>query len=183
MCLAEIARRRQSRAARAGSCIVDGVLPDKTTLCAELLAQLRDELDQLERAHREALEGATHEEAKPENSKDTRALEQSYLARGQAQRVAELRRAVAEVAGMTVGAAVEGAPVGLGALVTIAEDEGRRAIFVAPHGGGSALAGGRVSVVTPHSLLGRALMGRRVGDEGELVIAGRERVFEVIEVA
>jgi len=42
-------------------------------------------------AQRTVVEGATHEENKPENDKDTRALEQSYLARGQAQRVVELQ--------------------------------------------------------------------------------------------
>ena len=41
------------------------------------------DLASLQRAHRATVEGATHEEAKPENDKDTRALEQSYLARGQ----------------------------------------------------------------------------------------------------
>jgi len=56
--------------------------PTKPTLKAELLALLAADLDTLERAHRATTEGATHEEAKPENDKDTRALEQSYLARG-----------------------------------------------------------------------------------------------------
>ena len=64
-------------------------VPAKSSLRDELLGRLRAELDQLEAAHRSALEGATHEESKPENSKDTRALEQSYLARGQALRVTD----------------------------------------------------------------------------------------------
>ena len=62
----------------------------KPALKAELLALLGAHLETLERAHRAACEGATHEEAKPENDKDTRALEQSYLARGQAARIDEL---------------------------------------------------------------------------------------------
>lgn len=52
----------------------------------DLIAALERTLELLERAHADAAEGATHEEAKPEDDKDTRALEQSYLARGQAQR-------------------------------------------------------------------------------------------------
>ena len=158
-------------------------LPGKSALRDELLARLRVELDQLEGAHRAALEGATHEESRPENSKDTRALEQSYLARGQALRVADARRAVADVAVMPVeGLAVDHAVV-VGALVTTAEDDDERLVWVAPHGGGAVLAGGRVHVVTPQSPLGRALMGRSVGDACELTLAGRERVVEVVAVA
>lgn len=159
------------------------MLPDKATLRAELLARLRADLDQLERAHQAALEGATHEESKPENSKDTRALEQSYLARGQALRVAEARRAVADVAVMSVDRARGDQPVGVGALVTTVEGDDERLVFVAPHGGGSVLAGGTVHVVTPQSPLGRALVGRGAGDACELVLGGRERVIDVVDVA
>jgi hypothetical protein len=56
----------------------------KAQLKAELVTILEGTLAGLERAHADARAGATHEEAKPENDKDTRALEQSYLARGQA---------------------------------------------------------------------------------------------------
>src|SRR5579859_3643023 len=70
----------------------------KDDLKTALIAHLSSELDQLEKAHRATIAGATHEQAKPENDKDTRALEQSYLARGQAARVEEQRAAIAEVA-------------------------------------------------------------------------------------
>lgn len=159
------------------------MIPAKSSLREELLGRLRAELDQLERAHQAALEGATHEEAKPENSKDTRALEQSYLARGQAMRVADARRAVADVAVMPVEPAAGAARVAVGALVTTSEDDEERLVFVAPHGGGSVLAGGRVHVVTPQSPLGRALVGRQEGDECELTLAGRERVVAIVAIA
>src|SRR3984957_19944196 len=75
----------------------------KPTLKAELLALLTADLETLERAHRATREGATHEEAKPENDKDTRALEQSYLARGQAARLEAQGAAGAEIQTMPVG--------------------------------------------------------------------------------
>src|SRR5262249_35036413 len=59
---------------------------EKQALKRQLLDLLREQLEVLEHAHRTTHAGATHEEAKPENDKDTRALEQSYLARGQANR-------------------------------------------------------------------------------------------------
>ena len=58
----------------------------KITLKAVLLAQLEAALATARAAHKAAVEGATHAEARPENDKDTRGLEQSYLARGVAQR-------------------------------------------------------------------------------------------------
>jgi len=73
------------------------VPPSKQALRDELARVLAADLDVRERAHRAAREGATHEEAKPENDKDTRALEQSYLARGEALRIEELRAGLADV--------------------------------------------------------------------------------------
>ncbi len=159
------------------------MVPAKSSLRDELLGRLRAELDQLERAHQSALEGATHEEARPENSKDTRALEQSYLARGQAMRVTDARRAVADVAVMSVDPAGRSPRVAVGALVTTSEEDDERLVFVAPHGGGSVLAGGQVHVVTPQSPLGRALLGKSEGDVCELTLAGRERLIEVVAIA
>ena len=54
----------------------------------------------MEGYHAAATEGATHSEARPENDKDTRGLELSYLARGQAQRVAELQIVLGAVSEM-----------------------------------------------------------------------------------
>jgi transcription elongation GreA/GreB family factor len=149
----------------------------------ELLGRIQADLDRLELAHRSAIEGATHEEARPENSKDTRALEQSYLARGQALRIEELRRAVTEVATMPVRTPDGPTRVGVGAVVSADEDGVERVLFVAPFGGGSALADGRVQVVTPTSPLGQAIVGREAGDVCEVAAGGRARVLEILEVA
>ncbi len=153
----------------------------KQSLRDELLARMTADLDRLEQAHRASIEGATHEEARPENSKDTRALEQSYLARGQAMRVEEMRRAVTEVAVMSLSPSEPG-KVSLGALVVAEEDGHERLLFIAPHGGGSALSNGSVQVVTPTSPLGQALVGREAGDVCELNAGGRARELELIEV-
>jgi transcription elongation GreA/GreB family factor len=154
----------------------------KAALKDELLGLLRENLLTMERAQKATREAATHEEAKPENDKDTRALEQSYLARGQAARLEELRTGVAEAGGMPLRAYAEGQPIGLGALVTAEEHDGELSFFVAPHGGGVSLAKGSVQVVTPKSPLGRALLGRREGEDCELVIAGRTRTLTIVKV-
>jgi transcription elongation GreA/GreB family factor len=155
---------------------------DKAALKAELIAQLAAALDSAERAHAAALEGATHTEARAENVKDTRGLEQSYLARGQAQRVAELDAGLAAVTTLAVRRFAPGDPISLGALVTVDDDGEPRRLFVAPHGGGSVLTGG-VQVVTPGSPLGRALLGKRIDDDVELRLPGGLRTVIVVGVA
>jgi hypothetical protein len=104
----------------------------KQELHAELLSTVAAELALAEQAYRVTREGATHEEAKPENDKDTRALEQSYLARGQAKRIEELRAGIAALEGMRVSVFPEGAPVALGAVVELSEETGDTTVLVAP---------------------------------------------------
>jgi transcription elongation GreA/GreB family factor len=153
----------------------------KDDLKTALIAHLSTELDALEKAHRATIAGATHDEAKPENDKDTRALEQSYLARGQAARVEEQRAAIAEVSAFAPKAFAD-KPAALGALVTV-EDEGEKStMFLAPAGGGVSLAAGKVQVVTPRSPLGRALLGKREGDDAELTVAGKTRTLSIVRV-
>ncbi len=103
----------------------------KSTLKAALLAQLEAALATTRAAHKAAVEGATHAEARPENDKDTRGLEQSYLARGVAQRAAELEAAVAAIAGWQPQAFAEDAAIAVGALVAV-DDDGRARRFSSP---------------------------------------------------
>jgi len=156
---------------------------DPAALKTELLGLLRGELALAEKAHRTTTEAATHEEAKPENDKDTRALEQSYLARGQALRATELRAAVAEVESMRVPRRSDEGRAVLGARVTVVDErEERSTYWLAAHGGGSRLASGQVQVVTPRSPVGRALVGKTVGDEAEVIRAGKTRTVRVVAI-
>lgn len=154
----------------------------KAALHRELLAQLEAAAAAARAAHAAAIEGATHEEARPENDKDTRGLEQSYLARGQAQRVAELEAAVVATAKLAVRAFGPDEPIALGALVTVDDDGELRRFLVAPHGGGQ-LVGGDVQVITPSSPVGRALLGKRRDDELELRLPAAIRTLVVVAVA
>lgn len=157
-------------------------------------AQLREALtlavaharDTMRAAQRATEEAATHPEAKPENDKDTRALEQSYLARGQAERLAELENAVVAVTQMPLPDAPT--VVGLGVVVVLRDDAGERRVFIAPGGGGLRLRWMRgrqaedVDVVTPVSPLGRALWGRSAGEVAEVALGGKAREIEIEEI-
>ncbi len=157
--------------------------PSKSILKDQLILTLAADLAVRERAYQTAREGATHAEAKPENDKDTRALEQSYLARGEALRLEEQRAALSAVQAMSVEPLPETSPARLGALVETAEDGERAFFWILPHGGGARLGEGSVLVVTPKSPLGRALLGGHAGDECEVVLAGKQRLVRIIAIS
>jgi transcription elongation GreA/GreB family factor len=156
---------------------------NKAQLRDELLAVLGAQLAVAERAHQSSLEGATHEEAKPENDKDTRALEQSYLARGQAQRLVELKEAIAAVQLIPIGIQDRDSRCALGSVVQV-EDEGHtQSYWIASAGGGTRLAQGSIQVLTPQSPLGRALVGSSLDDDCEVQIAGSTRTLSIVAVS
>ena len=154
----------------------------KEKLQRALLDHLRAEHDAALAAHKKTREGATHEEAKPENDKDTRALEQSYLARGEAARVEQLRAALADVQAMPLRSFREEERAALGALVTLEEDGEELVVWLAPSGGGIRLADGRVQVVTPPSPLGRAILGKVTGDDLTVAVGGRTRELSIVRI-
>ena len=61
--------------------------PDKNELIEALRARVTAELRTLRESQRAAQEGATHEETRQEDPKDTRAIEAQYVSRGLAERV------------------------------------------------------------------------------------------------
>ncbi|MBK6683525.1 MAG: GreA/GreB family elongation factor [Deltaproteobacteria bacterium] len=156
--------------------------PTKEALRDELLVILEQELVVLEANHQATIEGATHEQAKPENDKDTRALEQSYLARGQAQRIETLKADLSAIKLMPIRNFDAAQAIALGALVVVEEEDAERTLWLAPQGGGTQLQGGKVQVVTPGAPLGRALLGKREGDDLELRLAGKLKALTVRKV-
>ena len=156
---------------------------DKAAVRDALVAQLRAKADKARASAEETRKGATHEESRAENDKDTRGLEASYLARGQAMRVEELHEAIGRVRIMELPDYVD-RPIGIGALIEALVDDQERTFFLAPAGGGEKLQidGATVRVLTPASPVGRALIGKRAADELELTLAGRRRCYELLEV-
>ena len=145
--------------------------PDKHRLVAALRARIEEDLATVERRQADTAAGAMHEENRAEHAKDTRATEDSYLARGLAERVTELRRNV-------------------GALVTVAAqtedgDEQREHWLLVPGAAGIEVEVGdrTVRAVTPISPLGQALLGLEVGDEGAVRTPRGERRFEILSLA
>lgn len=153
---------------------------DKPALVNALCAQLEAEIARATESAARTREGATHEEAKPENDKDTRALEASYLARGQAQRVVDLQVALKQVKFMDLRDFGPDDAVDVSALVQLEADDETRWYFIAPAGGGNKLQLGAttIDVLTPAAPLGRALVGRYVDDE----IAMAKREWTIVQL-
>ena len=155
-------------------------LEEKRTLVRALRHKNAAERAALARAQADAMAAATHEEAKPENDKDTRALEASYLARGQAERVRVLEQESNALEFLPVRAFKTDDPIALGALVDAAVDGEPTVYFLAPCSGGDRVDG--VQVVTPLSPVGRALVGRTAGESLELKITSKVREIEIAGV-
>ncbi len=150
---------------------------DKRALVRKLREELAREIAAMKDAQRLAREAATHEEAKPENDKDTRALEASYLARGQAERVRDMERADNALEFLVVRACEK---VTLGAIVELDHEGARSVYFLAPVGGAirAVVEGVTVQVVTPEAPMGRALVGKEAGD----VVDVRGKEYEIVLV-
>lgn len=158
---------------------------DKSELLAELIQKLSEQAEGLARRARDIAASATHEEARPESDKDTRAIEESYLARGQAQRVAESEAALQVLRSLRLRHFESDRPIAATAVVAIEdEDANEKVLFLAPGAGGTTLEsqGFTVQVVTAASPLGRGLLGRTVDEEFEVTTAGRRRIWTIVEV-
>ncbi len=158
---------------------------DKAALVAAIVASLEQELAGVREAASSAREGATHEDAKPENQYDTRALEASYLAGAQTARAEVIDAAIHTLRRFDLRGYHEDAPIGLGAVVRLEHDDGEELYFVAPEGGGLKVPyeGTLVRVVTLASPIGRALAKKRVGDGFELTVKRDRRAYEIVDVA
>lgn len=144
--------------------------PNKSEILKLLIEQVGADLAVMSAAQRTVVDGATHEENRPENDKDTRALEQSYLARGQAQRVVELQDALNKLKACELRRFTPETAIALTALVGV--DDGKEVVhyFIAPAGGGVRVPTGgvEVRVVTPQAPIARALIGKHEGDDLDL---------------
>lgn len=138
----------------------------KDRLLDALRAELRSRFDRLSRAARDSHAAATDPGSKAESKYDTRSLEASYLAAGQAKQVEDLARDVAafEVLEWQEFGAED--PIDAGALVEVDLDGESQWFLLAPAAGGLALdwEGREITLLTPASALYQRLLGLRMGD-------------------
>ncbi len=143
---------------------------EKTEILRLIEERLKSDLAQATEAALESAESATHEESRSEGKYDTRGLETSYLASGQARHAIELRESLAAIKNFRPPAFSKSDPVALGALVATLSAQGRETYFLAPGMGGIDIPdenGSAITVVTSKSPVGGQLLGKRVGERIE----------------
>ncbi len=162
---------------------------DKADLVAQLVRELstsaRAALSSRDAAAAEARDGATPDEKR----EDARAAHQlQSLGRAQQRRA---RQALADADALHAfkpSPLPASARIAVGAIVEIedAESGEGRTFFLAPVGAGVTLTGpggdGHLSVVTPASPIGRAVLGRTTGDVVDVTVEGNLREWEITYV-
>jgi transcription elongation GreA/GreB family factor len=157
---------------------------DKRALVEQLAQRLREVVRSAHRASEDAALEAREGATPAERREDSRvALENSGLARGQEQRALQAAAGLAALEKFHPGPFPPNALIGLGAIIEVEDDEGGRTLFLAPVGAGEELqvpsGDGFLSVITPSSPVGRALLGKRKGDSVEVTVAGEVRDLSI----
>jgi transcription elongation GreA/GreB family factor len=155
---------------------------DKKDILQRFIAQLSEELASIAEAARKNCEAATSDEHQAKSKYDTFSLESSYLARGQAMRVQELREACERLQVLPLKAFDAGSRIQLGALVELeAEDGEARTVFLGPAAGGEEILIEEqlIVMVTPVSPLGKSVLGKFVGERCTLEMGVDSDVFMV----
>jgi transcription elongation GreA/GreB family factor len=145
---------------------------DKAFLSEQLGAKLRENVHHAQKTLSEAAQDA--------RSGADRAVN---IAKGQMLRTERVRAELDAIENFRPKPLGKGATVVLGALIEIEGDDSGRTLFLAPAGAGLELTGpdgdGFFSVVTPQSPIGRALMGKRVGDTFDVMDDGEPLEYTI----
>lgn len=158
---------------------------NKTAVVREIIAHLKDKVAQYHGAAKAAHAEATHEESRQEDKYDTRGLEASYLAAGQARQMEETAEALQMFASMVIPKFGPKDKIDIGALVELKSKEGNALYFIGPQAGGTeiVLRQQTILVITPQSPLGQQITGKAQGDKVRLRLAGRQTDYVIATVA
>jgi hypothetical protein len=156
----------------------------KRKLHAKVLRELTLELETARHAAEQAHATATDEENKAENKYDTLGLEAAYLAQGQSQRVLECEKKVFDFNKLQPKTYKADDVIGSLALVELINEHGRKHVFISPAGGGCEvfLGGEKINVVSPQAPLGKALLGKFLGDEVHIKAGHDTNYFEISDL-
>ena len=137
---------------------------DKADLIKRIIQNLQDELGQAIHAAEEAHAGATHEQSKAETQYDTIGLEHAYLAEGQSRRIDELRLEMSKLENWLAPDFTDDDEIYLGACLSLIseQDSDTLSLFITPAGGARNIQG--TQIITPHTPLGEALLGKSLED-------------------
>ena len=154
----------------------------KRLVIQKIIETLQSELETYVRAAKFSHAEATAEENRAENKYDTRGLEASYLAAGQANMIVEMEESIAAFDALRERKFNEAEGIDVGALIEIAQDGERAHFFIGPSAGGLEIEirGTEVLVITPQSPLGSQLKGAKQGAKMKINLADRKQLVEIL---
>jgi len=154
---------------------------DKAAILALIIRQLRSDLAACEQAVAIARDTATHKDTLGSSRYETMGLEASYLAQGQGVRLVEVERALAWFTQLRLTEHPE-TGIALSSLVRLMDENGGvQYLWLAADAGGMKVESGGhdITVITPKSPLGKALIGRQQGECFEVRINGKTREYAI----
>lgn len=156
----------------------------KKQLVKQILADLSETFETLNRAATASRAEATHESSKAESKYDTRGLEAGYLASGQAFKAMELLECINAYESLDLRDFKAGDPIGIGAVVDVEVNGDRLLYFVGPKRGGMEIKYQRkeITVITPQSPLGQNLVGRKKGENWIANVGGLNSRIRVVSI-
>ena len=147
----------------------------KAALLTNIRAQLKASLERLAKAAMETHAAATDPDSKAESKYDTRNLEASYLAAGQARQVDDLAEAARVFETITLPDFAADDAIAMGALVEADMGGEISLLLLVPAAGGMIVEmdGQEITLLAPASRVYQCLLGKRAGDfidEFELLV-------------
>jgi transcription elongation GreA/GreB family factor len=158
---------------------------NKKQILSDIHSHLEQELSATITAANNAHLAATDDQSVAETQYDTLAIEASYLAEGQSRRVAQIQQAKQALTKLVLRDFDKNMPISLGALVQLAQDsDDNHWFFLAPAAGGfrGELEGESYTVITPTSPMAKALLGKFIDDEIELMVGVNKLCDEIVAV-
>lgn len=158
---------------------------NKKGLIEHIRVELEKDLAIMMESQKTTVEGMTGEESKPENEYDTRGLEASYLARGQAKRINDIRELLLLLKHIEVKNFGPDQGISATALVEVEWNGKVSLLLMMPQGGGFNVTfeGKKIQIVTPSSPLGEALVGQKEGGVALVEQGPQVREYEILSVS
>ncbi len=158
---------------------------DKELLHQTILAELNTLRQDAINAAMQAYSTATHAENVADNKYDTLGLEASYLAQGQAKRVAICEANLTAFGELKITDFTPQTAISLGALIYLMDDsDSQQILFLAPVSGGVKISfsGLNITLITPAAPLGKKLMGCYVDEEINIKLAGQKHHYNITAI-
>jgi len=152
-------------------------MPNKKKIIELVITELSKEHQQAIDAANDAHAAAVDDQSVAETQYDTLAIEASYLAEGQSRRVAEFQHAIDAYNALDLIEFDDDSYIALGALVQLSADsQANHWFFIGPAAGGFRCKMGQknITVITPQSPMGMALIGKQQDDDIELMLGSNK---------